>query len=47
MQLGLPASKRVNAWLAVHVNAGATLLPARAGRSYYVGASAIGLVAGT
>jgi hypothetical protein len=44
VQLGLPASKRLNAWLAVHANAGATLLPARAGHAYSVGASAIGLV---
>jgi hypothetical protein len=44
VQIGLPASKRLNAWLVVHANAGATLLPARAGHAYYVGASVVGLV---
>lgn len=44
VQLCVPASKRVSAWLAVHANVGATLLPARAGHAYYAGASAIGLV---
>jgi hypothetical protein len=44
VQIGLPASKRLNAWLVVHANAGATLLPAGAGHAYNVGVSAIGLV---
>lgn len=43
-QLNLPASKRVNAWLVAHANAGATLLPGARTRAYNVGGSLIGLV---
>jgi len=44
VQVNLPASKRLNAWMVVHANAGATFLPATGTRVYNVGGSVIGLV---
>lgn len=47
IQINLPASKRLNAWLVAHANAGATFLPAGETRAYNLGASVIGLVTPT
>ena len=44
VQVNLPASRRLNARLVAHANAGATFLPATGTRAYNVGASVIGLV---
>jgi hypothetical protein len=44
VQVCLPASKRLDAWLVVHGNAAATLFPSRGGHQYQLGASVIGLV---
>jgi hypothetical protein len=44
VQVNLPASKRLNARLVAHANAGATFLPATETRVYNVGASVIGLL---
>ena len=44
VQVNLPGSRRLNAWLVAHANAGATYLPGTDTRAYNVGGSVIGLV---